>query len=580
MAKKKIHIRQMLHITYWVIVFPALFLILLLTFYTIQRQTVADTQDYKERLSLYCDIINRTLTNSEKQLSNITALQTPFQAFHYCDTQLKKHNYAWETMNVLKPLLTQEPLFGGIFLYSEDFSYYYPTYQMNYPYPDQALIKSFLTNTPHSRDDMDQWIPFTLSDRVVLIRISGFESTICAFMIDPSLDHNLTSEDDIPSNEAFAFLASCSGTPYTRISLLKDTLIPSDTSGTQTISLQNRSYQFLQRSLANYDLKICYLIPSRTLFQRLNLFQKFLLAMIAILLLCIPVIWNYLFKKLIAPLNELSNTMLEIGNGNFSLHANEDQPISELADLSQTFNQMLDDIKQLKLDSYEKKLDLQQARLQYLQLQIRPHFYLNCMKGLYGMAEKKQYKEIQETLLALSDYFRYIFRNNLNLVSLSKEIEFVSNYKKLQHLNFDRNFTLTMDIDAESADIQILPLSILTFVENSVKHCTNPNTLHIHIKSALLKDDENTYLNLTISDNGGGFSQEMLDQLNHFDDDTSFLYKDYHTGIYNIFYRMKLTYGDKGILAFYNRNNGGCVDLYYPLLSPQKEDNYECTNRR
>lgn len=39
-------------------------------------------------------------------------------------------------------------------------------------------------------------------------------------------------------------------------------------------------------------------------------------------------------------------------------------------------------------------------------------------------------------LLALSDYFRYIFRNNKQLVSLSEEIHSVSSYISLQRLNF------------------------------------------------------------------------------------------------------------------------------------------------
>ena len=98
-------------------------------------------------------------------------------------------------------------------------------------------------------------------------------------------------------------------------------------------------------------------------------------------------------------------TMQKVGNGNLSLRVNDNYDLLELQRFGQTFNEMLTKINDLKLEAYEKKLDLKQAQLQYLQLQIRPHFYLNCLKSLYGMAEKKQYGEIQESILALSEYF-------------------------------------------------------------------------------------------------------------------------------------------------------------------------------
>jgi hypothetical protein len=48
---------------------------------------------------------------------------------------------------------------------------------------------------------------------------------------------------------------------------------------------------------------------------------------------------------------------------------------------------MMDQIKSLKIIAYEKTLAAQQAQLQYLQIQIRPHFFLNCLSALYGLAE-------------------------------------------------------------------------------------------------------------------------------------------------------------------------------------------------
>lgn len=89
-------------------------------------------------------------------------------------------------------------------------------------------------------------------------------------------------------------------------------------------------------------------------------------------------------------------------------------------------------IRQLKITSYEKELEAKHAKLQYLQLQIRPHFYLNCLKNLYALAETKQYHSIQNTILALSGYLRFIFRDNMKRIPLSQELRSIRDYMQLR----------------------------------------------------------------------------------------------------------------------------------------------------
>lgn len=468
-------------------------------------------------------------------------------------------------MQSLKPLLIQEPLFGGFFLYSASYSYYYPAFQMNYSWEDQLKIKSFLVNTEFTYENMNCWIPFELSDRTVLIRVSGIEDTICGVMVDPSLDESVASASDLEQN-ILLFYASDQGIPYTSKELLKDIRFTWTSDALQTLQIKDKTFQLLKAPLNNYDIQLCYLIPHTGIWQKMNLLQKTLLFGSIALFMLTPIIWSCLYRKLLNPLNTLSQTMKSIGEGNPGLRADENYSVSELRNFSITLNQMLDNINNLKLEAYEKKLDLQQARLQYLQLQIRPHFYLNCLKGLYSMAERQQYHEIQESVLALSDYFRYIFRNNKDFVELAEEIHSVSSYINLQQLNFSTHPKLTMEIAAETAECMILPLSALTFVENSIKHSSHLDDLKIHIKSTIVSVDDNKFLNITISDNSGGFSDEALDTLNHLSAH-DFRYRDYHVGIYNIYYRMALAYDHKGILAFYNTEEGGCVELFIPINS-------------
>lgn len=558
-------IKHILYATLCSVSIPALLLLIILTAYTIQRQIISNRADVQLHLQQIGNNMEEVLKRSEQQLTNITAQGSVFQQLHYSNTQLGKYSAAYDTMQYLRPILTQDPILGGFFLYSQnqEAEYYYPAYQFNYPYADQQTLKEFLSKPKHPVSERSRWIPFVLSDRTVLLRIAGFDDTICAVMVDPSLDDAITTSHNT-STGARLFYASLNGKPYTSDLAMPNALFPYKNKPYQRLSYQNAKYQLICSTVGSYDLQLCYLMPYQGIFSHLNIFQTLLLIGIILLILSLSLIWFYLYKKLILPLHTLMDTMYEVSKGNLELRVKESYSIQELHDLSQTFNYMLDSIHRLKLESYEKKIDLQQARLQYLQLQIRPHFYLNCLKGLFSMAEKHQYREIQESVLALSEYFRYIFHNNQEFVSLTEEIRSVSSYLKLQQLYFACSPELRMNISAEIVDIQVPPLSILTFVENSIKHRSGKMQIRIQIKAAPISIDGVSYLNLTISDNCGGFPKDVLETLNHLDQH-DFRYKDYHVGIYNIYYRLKLTYNNKSTLAFYNIGDQGCVDLIIPL---------------
>ena len=576
MNAKIFSMKKILAITFFTFSVPALLLLFILSFYTIQRQADADIESYRSHLKLYKSTVERTLDNTENLLANVAINNTAFRAFYYADSQLHKHMNAFEVMKSMKILMTQEPLIGGFFLYSNNFSYYLPSYQMNYPLSDQKKIKDYLTGIEDIEWQPHGWIPFSLSDRIVLLQVTGIKNTLCAAIIDPSLDMDVASAS-IPEKDILLFFSSLNGVPYTSQKEMEPREFAWTAASIQVVSLSQNKYQLIKEPFSQENIQLCYMVPYKSILERLNTFQRVLLSAIALLFLSVPFIWLFLYRRLLEPLNSLMKTMEKVGTGDLSLRAPDTLPIRELRNFGQTFNQMLENIKTLKVETYEKKLDLQQAQLQYLQLQIRPHFYLNCLKGLYGMAEKKQYKEIQEMLLALSDYFSYIFRNNKQLVSLSEEIHSVSSYISLQQLNFSCNPELTMDIAADTADIPILPLSLLTFVENSVKHSSNPAGLTIHLKSRLVTAEDGTFLNLIISDNSGGFSPDALQILNHLPEYKS-LYDDYHVGISNIYYRMELTYEHNGLLAFYNTECGGCAELFIPVKKGDVEN--ECIDCR
>ncbi len=57
----------------------------------------------------------------------------------------------------------------------------------------------------------------------------------------------------------------------------------------------------------------------------------------------------------------------------------------------------------------------------FYQIQIRPHFYLNCLKTLYGMAAAGSYGQLREMILTMSEYLRLVMKDHDVSTPLSKE---------------------------------------------------------------------------------------------------------------------------------------------------------------
>ena len=113
-------------------------------------------------------------------------------------------------------------------------------------------------------------------------------------------------------------------------------------------------------------------------------------------------------QEIFAPMTALVSTMDRIGRGELSVRSSVDYRNAEFTQVNETFNRMIDQITQLKIDGYEKELEARRNEMTALKLQIRPHFVLNCLKSVYAMVQTGSREDAQYLILLLSRYLRYI----------------------------------------------------------------------------------------------------------------------------------------------------------------------------
>jgi two-component system LytT family sensor kinase len=107
----------------------------------------------------------------------------------------------------------------------------------------------------------------------------------------------------------------------------------------------------------------------------------------------------------------------------------------------------------------------------YLQNQVSPHLLFNTLNFIYNAIYKLSDKA-GEGILLLADILRYSLENTQEnrRVLLTREMEQVQNLIQLNKLRFDNMLYLELNIHGEMDGVNIIPLILITLVENMLKH--------------------------------------------------------------------------------------------------------------
>lgn len=156
--------------------------------------------------------------------------------------------------------------------------------------------------------------------------------------------------------------------------------------------------------------------------------------------------------------------------------------------------------KKLETKILETQLKLKEQELNYLKMQIHPHFLFNTLNTMYGFALKKA-DETPEMILKLSNLLDYLlYQVDKPFVLLTDEINHIKDYIELEKLRFNQTLDISFETECIPENFQIAPMLLLPFIENSFKHGSLQNgVLTININLSCSKDDINFYIGNTQS---------------------------------------------------------------------------------
>jgi two-component system LytT family sensor kinase len=149
-----------------------------------------------------------------------------------------------------------------------------------------------------------------------------------------------------------------------------------------------------------------------------------------------------------------------------------------------------------QLKSIADKLELENkyisAENAYLQNQISPHLLFNSLNFIYNTIHRLSDRAGKGVML-LADIMRYslVSSEDNRTVLLGKEVEQIEKLIELSHLRFEEELFIKFRKKGKLADIRVLPLILITLVENMIKHgdlgdATNPAYIRLEQKDNTL----------------------------------------------------------------------------------------------
>jgi len=327
---------------------------------------------------------------------------------------------------------------------------------------------------------------------------------------------------------------------------------------------RERSYLVMGEASAKGEFHLIALVPQSAILQKLPYLQRISSA-ITIGACGFLILFMFIMRKVfLLPIQRIISAMRKLKDGNWQAQVKPYSTSTEFEMMNATFNRMIGEIRDLKINVYEEKLNHQRAELKHLQLQINPHFFLNSLNIIYNLATVKDYAVIQEMTKCLVAYFRFMFRSNSYIVTLRDELAHTRNYLRIQQLRFPGHLSYRIEAPEELLDSGIPPLVIQTIVENSIKYAVNlDGMLEIAVRASAEEGPEPGRLIIRIEDSGAGYPEEVLAKLES--DEETISEEGENVGIWNVKRRLRLLYKWNADIRFFNAPEGGAaVEIRIP----------------
>lgn len=559
--RKKYSIKTKVFVILLIFQLPLTFMILFFNYRFIKFFNSHIASNNENVLSLYCLEIEDPLERLNESMLNFVVYNDNFRKLTVSSDPLEAHLLTYTIMKDYQTVIAENKSLYACYIIDEDNQMFREVFaDRDTDYTIKNNLNNYIAKLVKEEKNKEQkeWQPAVIGGHTFLYMIKGYQGTYSVYIIDTGNFNLPETKQETATGQIILFNDRLS--LNTTVDLSGDQIDLYE-SARYYFSGEENKYMITERKISHADVYAAYVMKYEGFLGSLSVRQKISIFLTLIVLIMLFPVDYYVLKKIFfQPVDSLVEVMNEIRKGKLMKRADIQFSDIEFQEVNQTFNSMMSQIENLKIESYEKELSMKETQFEFFQLQIRPHFYINCLKSIYGLLEEHKEEEAGKSIVCLSKHLRYMFKDIVTNVPIKEELQYVRNYMELQALNMAYPPEYEIEVDERANDFIIPAISILSFVENAVKYGrTKKNDFRVGIFITYMELDEKYYLNIHISDNGEGFPEKMLKELN---DNNHKAEESDTVGMLNVIRRFQLYYGEDRVLFAFSNMKGANIDIF------------------
>ena len=274
----------------------------------------------------------------------------------------------------------------------------------------------------------------------------------------------------------------------------------------------------------------------------------------------------FMANFLTRPLQELRENMEKTQLSNLSDKIEIKSSDADIQALTKAYQYLLERLS--SSIEKEKKLSILQLQAQFdtLQAQINPHFIYNVLNVISGRGIQNDDEVICEICGQLASMLRYSTNTKNRYATLGEELEYTREYFYLIKARYEDKIHMNVRLDP-SIQNEIVPKTALQQIaENCINHGFHNSTETMCVNINGYRKDGYWYVE--VSDNGQGFAEDALRELNGkmaiakrrlFQEKSNIELEIGGMGLINTYVRLLLIYNDSLIFELKNTRDGAMV---------------------
>ncbi len=267
----------------------------------------------------------------------------------------------------------------------------------------------------------------------------------------------------------------------------------------------------------------------------------------------------YLINLFLKPLERLKSSIVKLGKKRETVKVPHTS-YEEIDFLIKAYNGMLDNLSQMEETVVQARMRENEKELLQLQAYINPHFLFNTLETIAAFAFRHEGEKAEKMVHLVAHMMRFNIRADGGLATLEEEFRAISDLLAIHRYRTQSEIDAELDAVEAALSARIMKLSVQPFVENALKYgyrsLSSRDRFQLSVRAAVSAEG----LTITIRDNGQGMPPEVLDKYRkliqtHGGYEDDFFRR--HTGIYNVYRRFQLAYGDNFKIDMVNGKDRG-----------------------